>query len=347
MFTTRSKTGVCIAAGLTLLVAHGARAAASDPWITTKAKITLLTSEGVSGSRINVDTVNGEVTLHGKVASPAEKTKAEALVRQIDGVGGVRNLLQVVPEELQKRVTASDAEIKTHVEQTLARHPALTDVSVQSVNDGVVLLAGEVKTLSAHLEAIKITAQVPGVYRVASEIKSPNGLGDEEIYSERAPKPAAAKGVTTTARDMWITSAVKMRLLADDRAPGLAVNVDTDGGRVTLFGRVGSEAARMAAAEDAHKASGVTQVINDLQVVPTAKEAQVKARDEDVEQHIKAALSRRDDLRDADIDVDVRDGIARLTGTVPSETQRLTAAVVARTTAGVRAVRDELRIEAN
>jgi len=348
MLSNKWMTGVFIAAGLTLFVAHGVRAATSDPWITTKAKIVLLTSDGISGSRINVDTINGQVTLHGKVASPAEKTKAETLVRDLDGVHAVRNLLQVVPEQRRERVTASDEDIETQVEETLRARPALRDVSVQSVNDGVVLLAGDVQTLGAHLEAIKLAWLVPGVGRVASEIGSPNALGDDEIHSERPPRPeGGGKGIPGTARDALITSTVKMRLLADDRTPGLAVNVDTDDGRVTLFGTVGSATAKAAAAEDTRKVSGVTQVINDLEIVPAAKEAIVKKSDEALEENVEAAISRRDDLRDTDIDVDVRNGIARLKGTVPSETQRLTAAVVVRTTAGVRAVRDELRIEAN
>jgi osmotically-inducible protein OsmY len=336
------------AAGLTLLVAHGALAAATDPWITTKAKMSLLTADDVSGSTINVDTINGEVTLHGKVASQAEKAKAETLVKNIKGVTAVRNLLQVVPEARQERVTASDKEIQTNVQTKLDDHAALADVSVQSVNDGVVLLGGEVKTLGAHLRAIQVASRVPGVRRVSSEIKSPDELGDDEIYSDRAPAPAdSQKGVTASATDMWTTSAVKMRLVADDRTPGLGINVDTDGDTVTLFGMVPSAAAKAAAEEDALKVSGVKKVQNDLQVVPEAKEASVKAKDADVQAQVESAISKRDDLRDADIDVEVSNGVARLTGTVQSQSQRLTAAVVARTAGGVRAVKDELRIEAN
>jgi hypothetical protein len=91
-----NRRGVLAATALTLLVAVGAYAAMSDPWITTKAKIALFTAEGIHGSEINVDTVNGQVTLHGKVESAAEKTKAETVVRDIEGVTNVRNLLQVV-----------------------------------------------------------------------------------------------------------------------------------------------------------------------------------------------------------------------------------------------------------
>ena len=79
-----------------------------DAWLTTKAKIALLTTKDVSSNAINVDTMDGRVTLQGKVASAGEKAKAESTVREISGVKEVHNLLQVVPERQQKAVKASD-----------------------------------------------------------------------------------------------------------------------------------------------------------------------------------------------------------------------------------------------
>src|SRR5437867_11843127 len=123
----------------------GARAAVSDAWITAKSKIALMTTKGVSSTAVNVDTVDGVVTLHGKVNSSEEKARAEAEVKKINGVNEVRNLLQVVPPRQEKIVKASDKEIKDRVEKTLKQNPDLKDssISVQSVNDGVVLLAGK------------------------------------------------------------------------------------------------------------------------------------------------------------------------------------------------------------
>src|SRR6187397_118865 len=88
----RTLLGACVA----LMAVGTAYATTSDAWITTKAKMALLTTEGVSATAVNVDTVNGLVTLHGKVSSEAEKQKAEQVARGIDGVTNVRNLLQVV-----------------------------------------------------------------------------------------------------------------------------------------------------------------------------------------------------------------------------------------------------------
>src|SRR5207244_11056066 len=92
---------------------------ASDPWITTKAKIALMTTKGVSSTAVNVDTVDGVVTLHGKVYSADETANEEAEVKKIDGVKEVHNLLQVVPEKAEKTVKTSDNEIKDRVSKAL------------------------------------------------------------------------------------------------------------------------------------------------------------------------------------------------------------------------------------
>jgi hyperosmotically inducible protein len=325
-------------------LAAPARAATPDAWITTKTKLVLLTSEGVSGTAIHVDTVLGKVTLHGKVRSAEEKAKAESIARKIDGVQEVRNLLQVVTPQRAKSVQLSDDALKQRVEKALQADSSLKDssISVQSVNKGVVLLAGTAKTLTAHLRAVETVAWVPGVERVASEIKSPDALADAEIWREpTTPATRKESGFLEAASDLWITSATKMRLLTDGRTPALDINVETRAGVVTLFGIVHSQEAKAAAAEDARKVSGVKRVVNDLQVMTRGKEAAVKVRDEDIQSDVKKAFEKADIK---DISVDVKNGVVRLTGTVPTGARRLEAAVLARSIQGVRAVKDELRL---
>jgi len=219
-----------------------------------------------------------------------------------------------------------------------------SQITVQSVNQGVVLLGGTAKTLSTHLRAVEVAAGVPGVRRVASEVQSPDTLADAEIWRESTPQPPSeGQGVLDTASDIWITSAVKMRLLADSQTPALDINVDSWAGVVTLFGIVPSQQAKAAAEADARKVSGVKRVENELQVVASAKQAAGKVRDGDLERAVKQAFDTPD-LKD--ISIEVKNGVVRLTGTVPSGARRLEAAVAARAVPGVRAVEDDLRLEA-
>ncbi|MGO1003111.1 BON domain-containing protein [Lysobacter sp. CA196] len=61
----------------------------SDTWITTKVKAELLAAKGVSGTDINVETVNGVVKLSGHVDGKAEAAKAVDVARKVDGVKNV------------------------------------------------------------------------------------------------------------------------------------------------------------------------------------------------------------------------------------------------------------------
>src|SRR6478736_4671367 len=97
-----------------LLAGTTAHAARPDGWITTKTKLALWTTAGIPSTEVDVDTVDGMVTLHGKV-----ETAAENEAKKIDGVKRVRNLLQVVPESREKAVTKDDKAIKEAAEAAL------------------------------------------------------------------------------------------------------------------------------------------------------------------------------------------------------------------------------------
>ena len=170
---------VAAAALSVLLGGTLARAADTpDPWITMKTKIALMTAEDVSTKDLNVDTVKGVVTLHGMVATDAEKVKAEEVAMKVGGVKAVKNLLQVVPSAKREIVERADAAIKESVESAFKANHRITDsgIKVASVNKGVVLLSGKTKSLEAHAESVQVAYAVRGVRRVSTEVEvdSPN-----------------------------------------------------------------------------------------------------------------------------------------------------------------------------
>jgi hyperosmotically inducible protein len=353
--------------------------------------------------------VNGLVTLHGKVPTETAKARAADVVDDIDGVVNVTNLLQVVPPSQENRVEKEDAEVKTSVSKALENQKDLTGSSIEvaSVNDGVVLLSGNADSLFDHLAAVRTAAAVPGVRRVASEVKTDDRLYDEDELAEysgtekvkqgaksavdttkdtaraaadttkegakaawnktkdaAAATGEAAKGAavatgeaaegaaettSSSLRDAYITAATKTRLIADADTPALDINVDTRDGNVTLFGVVASEEIKRQAETQAREVSGVKSVRNDLVVkkeVATEEGADRVAKNDDVvKESVESALNSRTQLRDADIDVAVAGGIVRLTGEVPDEALRQSAGTIARSVDGVRAVKNELRIE--
>jgi hyperosmotically inducible protein len=69
--------------------------ALDDATITAKVKANLIADPEVRALSIDVDTVDGRVTLQGKVASENLKAEAEKLARITPGVRQVLNLIQV------------------------------------------------------------------------------------------------------------------------------------------------------------------------------------------------------------------------------------------------------------
>lgn len=342
----RSTNGICLAlAGFLALATPAAAASAPDAWVTTKVKMGLLTNEGLTTARhIDVDTVDGRVTLHGTVESPQAKEQAERVAKGVGGVRDVRNLLAVEPARASEQVAVPDETLRERVQAALAADAALKDsrIQVRSVDDGVVVLAGEARTLSDARRAIEDAADVEGVRRVASEIQSPDQLSDLETWREGAYDKAAYAG--SAARDVWITSAAKLRLLANAETPAFDINVDTRDQVVTLFGTVDSRQARSQAEAEVRKVEGVREVKNALQVVEPAEVASVERTDEQLDAAIEQRFDTSERLADSDIGVEVENGVARLTGAVPTRSDEMAALTVARSTQGVRRVIDDLEV---
>jgi osmotically-inducible protein OsmY len=66
-----------------------------DTTITTTVKAKLAADKGSTLTRVGVDTNRGVVQLSGVVKSAADKAKAEQVTREVGGVKGVVNNLQI------------------------------------------------------------------------------------------------------------------------------------------------------------------------------------------------------------------------------------------------------------
>jgi osmotically-inducible protein OsmY len=368
--TRRFRLAAIVALGVSATVFLGTRPAAAeagDPWLTAKTKIALMTAEDVGGYAINVDTYDSIVTLHGKVSTANEKSRAAEIAKTVKGVKEIRNLLQVVPEVDQDAVEVEDSKLKESVSTVLERDAALddSDIGIKSVNNGVVLLSGEAKTISDHLRALEDARAVEGVERVASEIRSPDKLSDSELwYGEKRGKgPDVASGKAAdkadktadkaagtrddaeeSSYDAWTTAAVKLKLLSNRDVPGLDINVDTRAGAVTLFGRVPAASTKELAEKLARETNGVRVVKNELQVVPEAQQEQVSAKDESIQEQLEKRIADNPELQDANVKLEVSKGVVRLTGTVENENDHLAVLTTTRATQGVRSLIDEIEI---
>ena len=78
-----------------------------DAWIHTKLVAKLITDSQTPERKINVDVVDGAVTLRGQVDTAEGKTEAERLAKDTDGVKSVKNELKVVAGNSNKSTTGN------------------------------------------------------------------------------------------------------------------------------------------------------------------------------------------------------------------------------------------------
>jgi len=90
------------------------------------------------------------------------------------------------------------------------------------------------------------------------------------MISSGCSQTASPAGESRTAgsaiRDAAITASVKIALAFEPGVAATEINVDTDGGVVTLRGEVGTEAERQLAVKVAEDVGNVTEVVNELKV---------------------------------------------------------------------------------
>jgi osmotically-inducible protein OsmY len=194
-----------------------------------------------------------------------------------------------------------------------------TEVGVE-VDAGVVTLTGTVTSWAKRLAAQEAVRRVIGVLDVANDIKV------------KVPGSQART-------DTEIAQAVRRALEWDVYVPDEKIASTVADGWVTLEGAVDSWSQRADAERAVRNLTGVKAVINKITVTAA------KPVTQDVRKAIEQALERRAEREAKRIQIDVRDGVATLTGSVHSWAERKSVVAAARFTPCVRNVEDHLRIE--
>jgi hyperosmotically inducible periplasmic protein len=157
--------------------AEGAKAGISDSWLTARAKIALFADERIKGGQISVETVEGTVSLRGKVDSEKVKAAAGSVAKAVHGVKSVRNDLEVVSPGDRKAVDTSDRDITRQVEGRFSNDAQLRKVDVRT-DGGVVILTGTVSSIGTSASASELARGVPGVRLVKNELTYGAGKRD-------------------------------------------------------------------------------------------------------------------------------------------------------------------------
>jgi hyperosmotically inducible periplasmic protein len=160
--------------------------------------------------------------------------------------------------------------------------------------------------------------------------------------------------------DPGITTSVKTHLMADDLVRARNINVDTRDRVVTLTGTVQSAAEENQALQIARNTKGVSDVVDNITVsaselgaapttgdfgkIPSVTSATEALTDAGITARVKSTLLANPDVSGLRIDVDTRDGIVTLTGTVSSAAQKARAVELAGKIEHVIRVEDQLTV---
>ncbi len=155
-----------------------------------------------------------------------------------------------------------DGKIETSYTLNRYLNPFEIDTDVEN---GVVMLSGTVESEIDRDLAEEIARGTDGVREVKNELLVAEREGDWERESA-----SAVDAFEQNFTDATTTARVKFALLANDSTEGLSIDVDTDGGVVTLSGEVESDQAMELAERIASNAEGVQSVENRLQVASSS-----------------------------------------------------------------------------
>jgi len=282
----------------------------------------------VDDSLIEVSVSDGAVTLTGTVGSAAERRRARANA-WVNGVTSVDTSDLKVEywarnEELRKGKYAAkpDSDIKSAIEKALDMDPRVAAEAIRvNVNDGIVTLRGMVDTLEGNRAAAQIARRTVGVWRVKNRLRvgMADAVGDEQLYRR-----------------------VRDALVNDPLVEFHEITLTVNNGKVTLNGAVDSQYEKAQAEDVAARFAGVAAVNNGLTVANTQPLTNQPYVDDRYSQDYPwydymtstttSDWAIHDDIMDElwwspfvdsdEITVTVNNGVATLTGTVDTWSER-------------------------
>jgi osmotically-inducible protein OsmY len=296
----------------------------SDGNIKNAVETKLLVEDAVSPHLIDVEVNNGIVTLSGTVAHLLEHDRAIEVTSTVRGVRSIVDRLTVRP------VSRTDGEIRGDVAQALRLDPAADSYEIDvTVSDGVVTLTGTVESWAEKLLATDVVKGVKGIKDIENRL----------TYSYESDRP-----------DYEIKADIERSLNADPYVDEAFIDVKVDNGVVRLRGTVGSLREKSYATSHA-RVAGIQRVLTEaLEVESWARDEMQRATkvvpttDAEAKRAINDAFVYDPRLYSFEVNVDVNDGVATLTGTVDNLEAKHAAERDARNTSGVWKVNNHIKV---
>lgn len=294
-----------------------------DQDITLAVQNALMLDPRVASHLIDVQATDGIVTLSGSVDHLLARDQAVDIAEHIKGVRAVVNQLTVMP------VSRPDENIRADVERALGDDPVTDSYEILvSVENGVVTLTGSVESWDEKHLTTEVVKGIRGVRDIRNRLTI-------TYREERA--------------DQDIKAEVKRRLSIDPAVNDLFIEVSVENGTVILSGTVGTAAEKTQAYNNAW-VGGVEAVDDSALQVDWSMRNEMKRKvmpvqsDQEMHQAILDAFLYDPRVSTFDIDVEVENGTATLTGTVDNLEAKNAAEKDAKHTTGIWRVKNYVTV---
>lgn len=283
-----------------------------------------ISGKGVSSHLIDVETIDGIVTLKGSTDNILGKESAAEIAKMIKGVRGIINEIVVNTPDI------ADIKLQDDISKALIIDPATDYYEIDvEVKDGIVYLSGTVQSWQEKELSEKIAKSVKGVRGINNKITIQ--------YEKNRP-------------DYEMLQDVKQSMRWDVRVDDDLIDVTVVNAQAILSGSVGSATEKSQAIADAWVTGIVSVNADKLEVDHWSQNEQlrrdkyVNISDEEIVKAIKDAYYIDPRLTYFDPEIKVENGIVILKGTVDNLKAKRTAEEDAMNVVGVWYVENKLKV---
>jgi osmotically-inducible protein OsmY len=155
----------------------------------------------------------------------------------------------------------TDLWVKAKLTTTYTLNRQLNPFDIKTdVNDGVATLSGTVESDVERDLAEELALSVEGIHDVKNELTVDSAVAASQTGQTGQTADSAERSFSRRVEDANITARVKSQLLSNKNTGGLAIEVDTRNGKVTLSGTVDSDTEGELAGQIAQNTNGVSDV---------------------------------------------------------------------------------------
>ncbi len=234
-----------------LMTSVAVRASDMDDRIESSAKKSYVFKTYLKDDDINIQSMDGVVTLTGTVSEEYHKSLAQETMTGLPGVKSVDNRLEI---KGAPPTANSDAWLRDKVKVTLLFHRSVSaDTTEVDVKDGIVTLRGDAAS----------QAQKELTTEYAKDVEGVKDVNNEMVVSKTSKK---VRTVGEKIDDASITAQVKLTLLYHRSTSAINTSVTTKKGVVTLGGKASNAAELNLAAKLANDVNGVKGVKNRMTI---------------------------------------------------------------------------------